>query len=315
MDQRRFPPPGRLIQIGNRRLHLVEAGHGNPPVIFESGISASSLNWTTVRKRVAEFTRCAAYDRASLGWSDPADTPRTTSRLVEELHALLHTAGIPPPFVLVGHSFGGLLVRAFAAQYPDEVAGLVLVDPLCAGEWLEGSAVKSRMLRRGVALSRRGALLARLGIVRLSLRLLSGGARRLPQLIAKLSSGRGESTISRIVGEVRKMPPETWPAIQAHWCQPKSFSGMAGYLESLPESCAEAAALRLPASAPVTILSAANATPAERAEREAMASRSSHGKHIVASSSGHWIHLDEPELVVQAIREVVELARSNRRGS
>jgi len=268
-----------------------------------------------VRKRVAEFTRCSAYDRASLGWSDPADTPRTTSRLVEELHALLDAAGIPPPFVLVGHSFGGLLVRAFAAQYPDQVVGLVLVDPLCSGEWLQASDVKSRMLRRGVVLSRRGAVLARLGIVRLSLRLLSGGARRLPQLIAKVSSGRGESTISRIVGEVRKMPEETWPAIQVHWCQPKSFLGMASYLESLPESCAEAAALSLPGSVPVTILSADNATPVERAEREAIARSSSEGKHVVASSSGHWIHLDHPELVVQAIREMVELARSGGRGA
>jgi len=309
-DQRRFPPPGRLIDIGARRLHLVEAGQGRPAVILESGISASCLNWTEIRNRVSKFTRCASYDRAGLGWSDPATTPRTTLRLVDELHALLQAAGVPPPYVLVGHSFGGLLVRGFAVRYADEVAGVVLLDPLCPEEWQPVSEAQSRMLRRGVRLSRRGAVLARLGIVRLALMLLSAGSRRLPQLIAKVSSGRGESTISRIVGEVRKMPVETWPVIQAHWCQPKSFRGMARHLESLPESCAEAAPMRLPPSMPVTILSASNSTAGERAGREAMALSSSRGRHIIAAESGHWIHLDEPELVVQAIWEMVERARS-----
>jgi len=223
---------------------------------------------------------------------------------------LLQAADVSPPYVLAGHSFGGLLVRAYAVKYPDQVAGLVLIDPLGAGEWLRPSAEQARVLRRGVRLSRRGALLARLGVVRFSLAVLSGGGRLLPQLIAKLSSGRGESTVSRIVGEVRKMPPETWPMVQAHWCQPKSFLGMAGYLASLPKSSAECAQLRELGGMPVTILSAANSKPAEIAERDAMARNSPHGRHIIAGKSGHWIHLDEPELVVQAIRDVVELVRS-----
>ena len=290
-DQRRFPPPGRLIDIGGRRWHLVETGQGSPAVILESGISASCLNWTEIRNRVSEFTRCASYDRAGLGWSDPGITARTTSRLIKELHALLHAAAVPAPYVLVGHSFGGMLVRAFAAKHPDEVAGLVLIDPLCPEEWLQVSEAQSRMLRRGVALSRRGAVLARFGIVRFALRLLSGGSRLLPQWIARFSSGQGESTISRIVGEVRKMPMETWPMIQAHWCQPKSFLGMASYLTALPACCAEAAPMRPPAGIPITILSAANSTPAERADRDAMARASSQGRHIVAEKSGHWIHL------------------------
>ena len=310
MDRRLFPPPGKLLDVGGRRLHLIESGQGSPVVVFESGISASCLNWTHVRERVAQFTRCCSYDRAGLGWSDPVSTPRVASRIVEELHALLQAAGLPPSYVLAGHSFGGLLVRAYAAAYPDEVAGLVLIDPLGAGEWLQPSPEQIRMLRRGVRLSRRGALLARLGVVRFSLALLSGGAKVLPQLIAKLSSGKGESTVSRIVGEVRKMPPETWPMVQAHWCQPKSFIGMASYLASLPETSAECVHLGELCGVPVTILSAANSKPAELAERDAMAGSSPHGRHIVAGKSGHWIHLDEPGLVVQAIRDMVELARS-----
>jgi pimeloyl-ACP methyl ester carboxylesterase len=309
-DRRRFPPSGRLVDVGGWRLHLTESGQGSPAVVFESGISASCLNWTHVRNRVDEFTCCYSYDRASLGWSDPVDTPRVASRIIEELHALLQAAEATPPYVLVGHSFGGLLVRAYAVKYPNQVAGLVLIDPLSAGEWLQPSSEQTRALRRGVKLSRRGALLARMGVVRFSLALLSRGTRVLPQLVAKLSSGKGESTVSRIVGEVRKMPPETWPMVQAHWCQPKSFLGMAGYLASLPKSSAECAHLAELCGVPVTVLSAANSKPAELAERDAMARNSPHGRHIIASKSAHWIHFDEPELVVQAIQDMVELVRS-----
>lgn len=297
------------MNVDGQLFHLVSSGQGRPPVIFEAGISASSLNWTDIRCRVSEFTSAVSYDRASLGWSDPARTPRLPSRIVEELHRLLGAANIPGPYILVGHSFGGLLVRAYAASYPDEIAGLVLIDPLRAGDWLKPSQQQLRMLRRGVRLSRRGALLARLGVVRFALSLLSGGARRLPQFIARLSSGEGESMISRIVGEVRKMPPETWPMIRAHWSEPKSFVGLSSYLQSLPASCAEFVSLGQPLDVPVTILSAANATPAELDDRAEIVRASSHGKHIIAGQSGHWIHLDQPELVLQAIRDMVDAAR------
>jgi pimeloyl-ACP methyl ester carboxylesterase len=318
-DLRRYPPPGRMIDIGGCRLHLfersrVESGRDGPPVIFESGISATCLSWTEVREQVDGFARACTYDRAWLGWSDPAGAPRTTSIIVQELHALLSAANVPAPYILVGHSFGGMLVRAYAAKYPDQVAGLVLVDPLSPGEWLNIPPAHARMLTLGVKLSRRGALLARLGVVRLSLALLMTGSRRLrlvPKWIAKLSSGHGVSVISRLVGEVGKMPPETWPMVRAHWCQAKSFQGLANYLESLPASAAEADALPEPGHLPVIVLSAHNSTPEQLKERDRMARRSPHGKHIIAAKSGHWIQLDEPELVVQGIREMVEFL-SNR---
>jgi hypothetical protein len=135
---------------------------------------------------------------------------------------------------------------------------------------------------------------------------LMAGGRVIPHGIAKLSSGRGETVISRLVGEVRKMPPETWPMVGAHWCLPKSFLGMAEYLESLPASAAEAVALGEPPPAtPITVLSASNSTPEQIKERDAWAHRSPRGRHILARKSGHWIQLDEPRLVVEAIREMV----------
>jgi pimeloyl-ACP methyl ester carboxylesterase len=228
------------------------------------------------------------------------------STLVAELHATLASARIAPPYILVGHSFGGLLISVFAANHPDEVAGLVLIDPLPASEWLKPSEVQMRMLRRGVRLARRGAWLARLGVVRFALTLLTSGSRRVPQAVARLaSSGSGESLISRLVGEVGKMPREVWPMVTAHWCLPKSFTGMAAALEALPESSEEAARLTIPESIPLTILSAANSTAAQRVVREALAKRSIRGRHIVAAKSGHWIHLDEPDLVIDAIRDIL----------
>lgn len=293
-DKRRFPPPGRFVEVLGQRFHLRESGDGRPAVILESGIGASSLNWTTIQSALSEFTRVYSYDRAGLGWSDPATSPRTVWNAVEELHVLIAAAQISTPVVLVGHSFGGLLARCYASRYPDQVAGLVLLDPLVTSEWL----APSERLRRGAMLSRRGAILARLGFVRLSLALLSGGLRFLPQAAALVASrGDGESAISRLVREVQKMPPDTWPMVQAHWCQPKSFLSLADYLECLPQSAAEACDC---ANVPITILSAANSTPSQLAEREALAT-----KHIVATKSGHWIHFDEPELVIESIRELL----------
>ena len=309
-DQSAFPPPGRLVDIGGRRLHLLEAGQGSPTVIFESGIAASSLNWTSILTQAARFSRACAYDRAWLGWSDPAPAPRVISHLVDELNSLLAGAHIPTPYVLVGHSFGGLLVQAYAVAHPHQVAGLVLIDPLPAVEWLHVSGERLRILRWGIRLSRRGALLARFGVVRASLALLTGGGRRIPKLVARLTSGRAESTLSRLVGEVQKMPSEVWPRVQAHWCQPQAFLGMAEYFKALPESAEQAAALGDLPEIPVTILSAGNSTPGQITERDALASRSARGKHIIVPDSGHWIHLDQPEVVIEAIREMVELVRS-----
>ena len=297
------------MDIAGRRLHLVEAGQGTPTVVFESGISASSLNWRALQAEVARFTRTCAYDRAWLGWSDPAVTPRVASRLVDELHSLLTAASIPAPYILAGHSFGGLLVQSYAAAYPDQVAGLVLIDPLPAAEWAGVTGQRLRILRWGIRLSRRGALVARLGIVRFSLALLSGGARKIPRLVARVSSGRAESTLSRLVGEVQKMPPQVWPMVQAHWCQPKAFLGMAEYFKSLPASAEQAAALSDLPRIPVSILSAANSTPTQLAERDAIAGRSPQGKHSLVPGSGHWIHLDQPRVVLETIREMVELVK------
>src|ERR1700686_1083054 len=132
LAEREYPPPGRLVDVGGYRLHIhcsgPEGASGGPTVIMDAGIGECSLGWGLVQPEIAKFARVCTYDRAGLGWSDPAPTPRTSRQIVSDLHALLTNAGIGPPYVMVGHSFGGLNARLYASQFPEDVAGMVLVN-------------------------------------------------------------------------------------------------------------------------------------------------------------------------------------------
>jgi pimeloyl-ACP methyl ester carboxylesterase len=228
---------------------------------------------------------------------------------------MLDASGAAGPYVLVGHSFGGLLLRHFTAHAPGKVAGLVLVDPLDPSEWFPPTESQAARLRKGVQLSRRGALLARLGVVRLGLDLLTSGVRVLPQLLARASSGKGVSVTDRLVGEVRKLPQELWPVMKAHWCQPRGFDNMAEYLARLPEACAvplDDSALR---DLPLFVISAEKTGPAVIEAHRATAALSFHGNHVIAGGSGHWVQLDRPDLIVRAALEVVEQVRARHRSS
>ena len=304
-DRRRFTAPGRLIDCGGHRLHLVESGSGRPAVVLESGIAASSLSWSLVQPEVAKFARVCSYDRAGFGWSEAHGGVLALRGLVENLRGALREAAIPCPIVMVGHSFGGLIARAYAAWYPDEVLGLVLVDPVLPEEWVAIDEKQRRLLALGVRLSRRGAWLARFGAVRLSLALLALGATRIAQWIVRFASGKGSSVAGRLVGEVQKLPRALWPVIQAHWSDAKSFETMAAYLQALPASAAAVEEERKPDGIPLTILSAAKATSRQRKEWDVLAARGDPGTHLIAARSGHWIPFDEPELVVEAVREMV----------
>ena len=292
----RYPPPGRMLDVGGRRLHVYETGQGSPTVVLEAGIAATSLSWRPVQNEIAKFAHVASYDRAGLGWSDAAVKPLTLGGLVDDLHALLQIAQLPPPYILVGHSFGGLIVRAFARRNPAEVAGLVLVDAVQPEEWHPLSVEQRNTLTRGIRLSRRGAMLARMGIVGWCLRSLLAGSRWFPKAVGGAASGRGLTVMKRIAGEVGKMPREVWPMVAQHWSNPKSFLGMAAHFESLPESSREMCESPPIEGVPVIVL-----TPAGK---QALNGVGANVRHVVADRSGHWIHLDRPELVVEAVRTI-----------
>ena len=276
-------------------------------MLLESGIAASSLSWTVVQPEIATFTRVCAYDRAGLAWSDAPSCPRTFDRIVDELAAVLaHVAG-EDRCVLVGHSFGSFVVRAYAARHPGRVAGLVLVDP--PTEWLTMTEQRARMLRGGRHLSRIGGLLARLGVVRACLALLTGGAPGAPRRFVRIFGPTAARTLERLVGEVRKLPPDVHPIVQALWCQPKCFHAMADHLLALERDGASMARVVPPREIPVVVISSGDQPPEQIAAHRTLAERSIGGRHVTAARSGHWVQFDEPELIVSVVREIVESQR------
>jgi pimeloyl-ACP methyl ester carboxylesterase len=166
-DRQAYPPPGQLVDVGGYKLHIRCMGQGSPMVVLESGAAGPSPLWGWVQPEIATTTRVCAYDRAGLGWSDPSPHPRDAATITAELHALLQRANVAGPYVLVGHSFGGKYVRMFAARYPVETVGLVLVDASHPDQFTripEGRAEYAAPAR----MARLFPVLARLGLLRLT---------------------------------------------------------------------------------------------------------------------------------------------------
>ena len=169
--ERAYPPPGEMVDVGGHSLHINCVGQGSPTVLLDAGSGGFSAQWVRVQREVSGTTRVCAYDRAGMGWSEMGPDPRDAEQITGELHTLLKGANIDGPYALVGHSYGGLYVRTYAARYPDEVAGVVLVDsssPKQVGHQPEArdsnepqNAVVPRLVRLGISLP------ARLGVVRL----------------------------------------------------------------------------------------------------------------------------------------------------
>ena len=162
-DAKAYPPPGQMVDVGGYRLHINCTGSGSPTVVIESGWGDSSASWGWVQPEVAKTTRICTYDRAGMGWSEASPEPRTAREFAKELHTLLAKANEPGPYVLVGHSMGGYTVRVYAHDYPEEVAGLVLIDPQDLST-SDAATPKPAPKPGGTSLP---ALLARIGLVRL----------------------------------------------------------------------------------------------------------------------------------------------------
>jgi len=146
-DQQKYAAPGQLVDVGGYRLHIYCMGENkenSPTVILEQGSGGISAAWARVQPEIAKTTRVCAYDRAGMGWSDPSPEPRDAKHIATELHTLLHNAGIPSPYVLVGWSYGGLYVRMYAGQYPAEVIGMVLLDSSHPDQWSSTAVGKAQ---------------------------------------------------------------------------------------------------------------------------------------------------------------------------
>jgi pimeloyl-ACP methyl ester carboxylesterase len=282
-DLRQNPPPGRLVDVGGYRMHINSVGEGSPTVILDSGLSDSSLSWYKVQPEVARFVRVVSYDRAGLGWSDPSPQPRNSRVFAEELHTLLRNAGIPAPFVLVGHSMGGYDVRMFVSLYRSEVAGMVLVD-----------ASHPDLSSRAPGM-RENFVLWRNYLVKRQ-RLMPFG---IPRLIGWCDAGAPQ------------------PALRTVECRASRYDETLAELDSFAASADQVRDTGSLGDMPLAVLSEdpdkiypRAMLPAFQECQDDLARLSTRATHVVAKGSGHQIQKDRPELVIAAIRQVVEQAKA-----
>jgi pimeloyl-ACP methyl ester carboxylesterase len=299
IDEYRYPAPGEMVDVGGYSLHLYCTGEGGeaPTVVMDSGLGGTVLDWQLVQPEVAELTRVCTYDRGGMGWSAPGAQPRTSQQIVKELHTLLGNAGVQGPYVLVGHSFGGTNLQVYASQYPDEVAGMVLVDSALEDE---RTVPLTKSLQPSPVLLK---ILATIGVTRLSYTL-------------------GGETLGLTSPDL----VDEQAAISSHR---KHTFAVADETSSLEESFDENRAAPMSLGDKPLIVLTAGPLPLEvltsgglsqeqarqidvlHSESQAdLTQRSQNAKQIIAEDSGHYIHVEQPDLVIDAIREVVEAARN-----
>ena len=296
---REYPAPGEMVAVSGHGMQLYCAGkaRGGPTVVMDSGIGGGVLDWQTVQPKVAKFARVCSYDRSGLGWSESGPKPRTSPQIVKELHALLENAGVGGPYVLVGHSFGGANVQLYAAEYPKEVAGMVLVD----------SALDMRVLDKDLRDAAEGATpspltlkaMAPLGIVRL------------------LSGGSGEGGLPEGFGEERNAIYNSTRHIYAFADESATINKSVAKATDAAPSLGEKPLIVLSAGSrqyPGFTKGQAKRFNERANEFEAsLPDLSQNSKLVVAKDSAHYIQFDRPGLVVDAIRRVVEAARDGGR--
>lgn len=280
--------PGKRIDVGGFKMHIYCTGHGAPAVILDSGLGDSYMSWQIVQPKIAKFTQVCSYDRGGMGYSDRSPHPRTSRAFAEELHQLLRGAGIPSPYILVGHSMAGLTVRLYAALYPSEVAGMVLVD-----------ASYPYQLQRFPP----------------ALHAMSPGWIREGELL-EYTVPIG---IPRLLGYCG-----TDIALRAAECTFNSFKESASERRTFRESAAQTAAIAgYLGDLPFLVLShdtnkpdpelAADVDKATNSAfnqmQEELRGLSRRGIRVIAKGSGHYIQQDRPDLVIESVHEVADQVR------
>ncbi len=292
-DVANFPAPGQLFDVGGRNLHLSCMGSGSPTVILEAGGGSSSVQWWPLQEQLAEFSHVCSYDRPGFGWSDPSPTELTFEDGARDLKALLSAAEVPGPYILVGHSKGGLHVRTYARLYPDDVAGVLLLD--AAEEESIFATSNFEFVERSLKEAQAPLLLSRFGIMRLLLR-FSPDAVPIPDL--------PEELVQPYHRELAR--PGIWEA---------AISGGAAYRLTSTELRVAGGFGQLGDVPLIVITHGIPYTGAQAfqeewwpAAQERLVSLSSNSELIVAENSGHSIMWDEPELVIDSVRELISQA-------
>jgi pimeloyl-ACP methyl ester carboxylesterase len=274
-----YPPPGKMVSLDTHDIHLYCVGAGSPTVVFEADLDQyGSLSWDSVQGEVGKFTHACSYDRAGIMWSEPGPLPRDGEMIASELGAVLDMAGEDGPYVLVGHAFGGAYVRIFAGQNPDDVCGMVLVD------------------------SSHPEMLTHFAEYGLEKEIPSKQIRPLILLLSHLGMP------GRFKGNVYNLSPDVYDPTQAFLPE----SSMAWFDETVeaPNTLAQAGQYEYLGDMPLIVLAAAKSSQDLQAVwlelQQELTLLSENSEYRALQEAGHYIQFDQPQEVVEAVREVVQ---------
>lgn len=282
-DAKAYPPPGQLVDVGGYRLHINCTGTGSPTVVIEAGLGDWSTSWGGyVQPEVAKTTRICTYDRAGMGWSEAGPLPRDAAQFAKELHALLQNANIPGPYVMVGHSLGGLGVHVFVHDYASEIAGVVLIESMNPKQFTQSQIeIQSQSDTQSQPFSLQAAL-ARFGVVRLLV--------KLPGIAPSV--------------------PANEEAYYPLYIRPQSFQTTTNESQGMPAAGVQAAAVESFGDLPLIVLTAKlNNAPAWQEWQTELLQLSSNSQQLFAENSGHNIQVEEPNTAVAAIIQMVGQVR------
>jgi pimeloyl-ACP methyl ester carboxylesterase len=305
-DEQAYQPVGKMVDVGGYKLHMIDSNIGSATVVIDSGAGEKTLDWCLVQPEIATFARVITYDRAGYAWSDVSSLHRTSESIVKELHTMLHNAKIPAPYVLVGHAFGGINVRLFASTYPDEVAGVILIDAAH-----ENMFEKIPQLRPNVFMLYAVLVANHVGVFRL-LNLFSLTQHKLHDVIAKYPA-----YLQRI-----------YPSLIS---TTKYINAMTQEALLIEDSCKQLkAAGGLLGNKPLTVISSgqqliyeqiagymipnqdANCDISWSQLQADLVTKSSQGKQIITRNNGHIISLDQPKIIIDAVREMVNALKEGK---
>lgn len=283
-DARAFPPPGQMVDVGGYRLHINCVGTGSPTVVIDAGWGDWSASWSNwVQPEAAKTTRVCTYDRAGMGYSDAGPLPRNAGQFASELHTLLHRADIPGPYVLAGHSLGGLPVRVFAHEYAAEVAGVVLIESMNPRQSKQSATDTKPQAASKSGVSSILSLPARIGL----LRLFAGP-----------------------LGFKPALSPEIRQAYTAYSVTPRSIQTTVDEGTAMAESLAQAGAVTTLGDLPLIVLSSSLHKDQDwQAMQAELLQLSTNSRQLFADKSGHNIQFEQPDAAVSAILTMVEQVR------
>jgi len=292
-----YPPPGRMVTVNGLQMHLYIRGDSGPVVVMESGLGENCLTWERVAPLVARYARVVVYDRAGQGWSEAAPSPRDIDSFTTELHAALGQAGLPGPYYLVGQGIGGLSMRLFASKYPDETAGLVLVDASHPDEAARYAEVVDNFSTRH---SRESIIKSYNDTAEMA---ASGS---LVRDIESIPVGRGlpEDTV-RVYQALVAAYPRYWTTTAAEYENEAADLEMGAALGGLGDLPLVVVAPGLWDAWGLTEDQETRLQAAHRQMQQELAALSTEGSLLIAENSGTYVQVYQPEVVIRAIRDVL----------